>query len=500
MTITDTDTICAIATPLGRSGVGIVRISGPDCQRLSRQILGFDPKPRKAYFTEFHGPDSSIVDRGIAIYFKAPNSFTGEDILELQGHGGIFILNSILKSVLDMGCRIARPGEFSERSFINNKMDLAQVEAIADLINANTEQAAKSAFRTLEGAFSQRINELVASITELRVYLEAAIDFTDEDIDFISEGNTVEKLQTIIDQTEAVFKQARVGAILQEGIKVAIAGRPNAGKSSLLNSLSGRETAIVTDIPGTTRDTLKELIDVDGIPVHIIDTAGLRQSTDVVEQEGVRRAREVIENADLVMLVADSQLMQDESGVLDQHFAETQLPEQTLEAGRLLVVYNKIDLLESDRQPSLPFSTLDRSLDRSLDSSQDSSLDSSQENTRNSSKFIAQVMIMGRQVPSVMVSAKTDAGIDQLREQIKNMVGYTASEEGSFSARERHIRALRSACTALETANSQLLGRGNLELVAEDLRQAQNFLGEITGQVTSDDLLGQIFSTFCIGK
>ncbi|MBT8145918.1 MAG: tRNA uridine-5-carboxymethylaminomethyl(34) synthesis GTPase MnmE, partial [Gammaproteobacteria bacterium] len=352
--MTDTDTICAIATPPGRSGVGIVRISGPACQNLSRQILGFVPEPRKAYFTEFHGPDSAVIDRGIAIFFEAPNSFTGEDILELQGHGGIFILNSILKAVLDMGCRMARPGEFSERSFINNKMDLAQVEAIADLINANTEQAAKSAFRTLEGAFSDRINELVTAITELRVYLEAAIDFTDEDIDFISEGNTSQKLRKIIDQTEAVFSQARVGAILQEGIKVAIAGRPNAGKSSLLNSLSGRETAIVTDIPGTTRDTLKELIDVDGIPVHIIDTAGLRQSTDIVEQEGVRRARQVIENADLVLLVADSQLLLEKSGALDHHFAETQLPDQVLKAGRLLVVYNKIDLLKSDQQQSLP--------------------------------------------------------------------------------------------------------------------------------------------------
>jgi len=468
MTITDTDTICAIATPPGRSGIGIVRISGPACLSLSQQILGFSPEPRKAYFTDFLGTESEIIDRGIAIYFQSPNSFTGEDILELQGHGGIFILNSILKTALDMGCRMARPGEFSERSFINNKMDLTQVEAIADLISANTEQAAKSAFRTLEGAFSTRINCLVTGITELRVYLEAAIDFTDEDIDFISEGNIIVKLDTIVSQTEAVFRQARVGAILQEGINVAIAGRPNAGKSSLLNNLSGRESAIVTDIPGTTRDTLKELIDVDGIPVNIIDTAGLRKSVDIVEQEGVRRARQVIEDADLVMLVLDSQSLVNNKEMLDQLFAETQLPTEVLEVGRLLLVFNKVDLLEESLCQSLPDSD--------------------------------QATISNYKVPSVAVSAKTGEGIDQLRDEIKSMVGYTTSEEGTFSARERHIRALQTARSFLDSASAQLRGAGNLELIAEDLRQAQNSLGEITGQVTSDDLLGQIFSTFCIGK
>jgi tRNA modification GTPase len=468
MTITDTDTICAIATPPGRSGIGIVRISGPDCQSLATRLLAFSPEPRQAYFTDFHGLDGEVIDRGVALFFRAPHSFTGEDILELQGHGGIFILNSILKAALDMGCRMARPGEFSERSFLNNKMDLTQVEAIADLINANTEQAAKSAFRSLEGAFSRRVNDLVASITQLRVYLEAAIDFTDEDIDFISEGNTVEKLDQIINRTKAVFEQARVGAILQEGINVAIAGRPNAGKSSLLNSLSGRDSAIVTDIPGTTRDTLKELIDVDGIPVHVIDTAGLRASTDVVEQEGVRRARRVIEQADLVLLVLDCHSLMNNDELLEQHFAETHLPEEVLQDGKLLVVFNKKDLLTPGQARNLT--------------------------------ALCRPAINGCEIPAVAVSARTGDGVDRLRGELKHLVGFSSSEEGSFSARERHIRALLAAQDFLDSASRQLQGAGNLELVAEDLRQAQNSLGEITGTVTSDDLLGQIFSTFCIGK
>ena len=468
MTITNTDTICAIATAPGRSGIGIIRISGPSCLSLSQRILGFKPKPRKAYFAEFTDDNSEIIDKGIALYFKAPNSFTGEDILELQGHGGVFILNSLLKAVLNMGCRMARPGEFSERAFLNNKMDLTQVEAIADLINANTEQAARSAYRTLEGAFSNRINDLVASITALRVYIEAAIDFTDEDIDFISEGNIVEKLSAITSQTDAVFRQARVGAILQEGISVAIAGRPNAGKSSLLNSLSGRESAIVTDIPGTTRDTLRELIDLGGIPVHIIDTAGLRVSSDVVEQEGVRRARQVIEDADLVMLIIDSQDQLSRKESLDQLFIETGLPLTVLELNRLLVVFNKVDLLDADALKEM----------RESDT----------------------VVIGNKEIAALRVSARTGDGLDQLRTQLKHMAGLSSSEEGIFSARERHMRALQKTGDFLDSAAAQLREGGKLELVAEDLRQAQNSLGEITGQVTSDDLLGEIFASFCIGK
>jgi tRNA modification GTPase len=466
MTITDTDTICAIATPIGRSGVGIIRISGPDCGQIASRLLGFDPEPRKAYFTEFYNKDSETIDKGIALFFRSPNSFTGEDVLELQGHGGIFILNGILKAALGFGCRLARPGEFSERAFLNNKLDLIQVEAIADLINANTEQAARSAFRTLEGEFSRRIDQLVAATTELRVYLEAAIDFTDEDIDFISEGNIDDRLQQIIVQLTDVFRQARLGTILQEGISVAIAGRPNAGKSSLLNALSGKDSAIVTDIPGTTRDPLRELVDLDGIPVHIIDTAGLRSSDDIVEQEGVRRARLAIEKADLILLVVDSQVLNRSGESLLQLFQDTGLPLSVLDSGKLLVVFNKSDLLGSIRSTA-------------------------------SSELVS---INQHDLPAVSVSARTASGIDRLRDQLKQMVGFNTSEEGSFIARERHMQALERARESLERALAQLQEGASLELTAEDLRYAQNFLGEITGQHTTDDLLGQIFASFCIGK
>ena len=465
MTITNSDTISAIATPPGRSGIGIVRVSGPGCAALTERILGFKPESRKAYFTEFYDQNSESIDKGIALFFKSPNSFTGEDVLELQGHGGTFVLNRLLKVTLDLGCRVAKPGEFSERAFLNGKMDLTQIEAIADLINANTEQAARSAYRTLTGEFSRRIDELVTSITELRVYIEAAIDFTDEDIDFITQGGTVEKLQDIIEQTAAVFKQARVGTILQEGIKVAIAGHPNAGKSSLLNALSGQESAIVTDIPGTTRDTLRELIDIDGIPAHIIDTAGLRNSQDMVEQEGVKRALQAIEDSDLVLLVVDIQALKTDIDYLERLFTETRLPLSVLNNHRLQLVLNKVDLPGTEPSGS-------------------------------TEKY----QINNEDIPFVRVSAKTGLGLETLRSKLKQAVGFTTSEEGSFIARERHMRALSQARVFLDSALQQLQARNHLELVAEDLRQAQNHLGEITGKVTSDDLLGQIFSSFCIGK
>ncbi|MEZ5489951.1 MAG: tRNA uridine-5-carboxymethylaminomethyl(34) synthesis GTPase MnmE [Gammaproteobacteria bacterium] len=463
--MTNSDTISAIATPPGRSGIGIVRVSGPLCAALTELILGFKPEPRKAYFTEFFDRNSESIDKGIALFFKSPHSFTGEDVLELQGHGGTFVLNRLLKVTLDFGCRIARPGEFSERAFLNGKMDLTQIEAIADLINANTEQAARSAYRTLTGEFSRCIDELVTNITALRVFIEAAIDFTDEDIDFITQGGTEEKLQAVIAQTAAVFRQARVGTLLQEGIKVAIAGYPNAGKSSLLNALSGQESAIVTDIPGTTRDTLRELIDIDGIPAHIIDTAGLRSSQDLVEQEGIKRALRAIEDSDLVLLVVDSQALIRDKGYLERLFTETRLPLSVLKNHRLLLILNKIDLLPTA-----------------------ASVDSDRYRINN------------EEIQFVSVSAKTGLGLETLRGRLKQAVGFTSGEEGSFMARERHMRALGQAQEFLDSALMQLQARNHLELVAEDLRQAQNHLGEITGKVTSDDLLGQIFSSFCIGK
>ncbi|MBL4819831.1 MAG: tRNA uridine-5-carboxymethylaminomethyl(34) synthesis GTPase MnmE [Gammaproteobacteria bacterium] len=464
MSSTDNDTICAIATPPGKSGIGIVRVSGSSCKEIANKILGFYPNPRHAYFSNFFGKNSIIIDKGIALFFEAPNSFTGEDILELQGHGGSFILNYLLKAVIDNGARIARPGEFSERSFMNSKMDLAQLEAVADLIEASTEQAAKSALRTLDGEFSRLIDELVARILELRVYLEASIDFTEEEIDFLSQGRCIERLQSIIDLLESVLDQAKQGAILREGVTVAIAGKPNAGKSSLLNVLSGKDSAIVTDIPGTTRDVLSEVIEIDGLPVHLVDTAGLHNSRNIVEKEGIKRAHKAINAADLILLVIDAETFTVNSQTVSTIFNETALDETILSTDKLIVVFNKIDLLPQNSLPS------------------------------------SRICINDQRIHSVGVSAKTHYGIDQLRDQLKNRVGFSMTGEGHFIARERHIIALKQSREVLLSAQIQLQNSGAIELVAEDLRLAQNFLGEITGKVTSDDLLGEIFSSFCVGK
>ena len=460
----DTDTICAIATSPGKSGIGVVRVSGPCSKNIARQVLGFDPTPRHAHFSNFLNKKSEIVDQGIALFFDSPNSFTGEDVLELQGHGGSFILNSLLKTMLSHGARMARPGEFSERAFLNSKMDLAQVEAIADLIDASTEQAAKSALRTLEGLFSKIVNELVNKIIELRVFLEAAIDFTEEEIDFLSEGHTTDKLLDIIRVLENVFQQAKQGSILREGMTVAIAGKPNAGKSSLLNALSGKDSAIVTDIPGTTRDVLTELIDIDGMPVHIIDTAGLRNSQDLVEKEGIKRARKAFDEADILLLVIDANSHPCDSQSVLKHIKDTGLSISVFENSKGLVVFNKIDLMASTE--GLPKFI-----------------------TANNKKFLC-----------VNLSAKTTAGIAPLREELKNTVGFNTTEEGSFIARERHINALERTSTVLQSALNQLKINAAPELVAEDLRMAQKYLGEITGEYTNDDLLGEIFSSFCVGK
>lgn len=464
LSASDTDTICAIATPPGRSGVGIVRISGPACLTLAIQLLQFTPNPRHAHYCPFYGPEGQLLDQGIALFFPGPNSFTGEDVLELQGHGGFYVLDALLQTLLQAGARLARPGEFSERAFLNDKMDLAQAEAIADLIDSSSAEAARSALRTLQGEFSRLIENLANSIINLRVYLEAAIDFTDEEIDFLSEGRVSEKLKNIIRQLDDVIAQARQGALIREGMAVVIAGKPNAGKSSLLNALAGKDSAIVTDIEGTTRDVLSEKINIDGMPLHITDTAGLRDSTDPVEQEGIRRAMLAIEQADRVLLMIDST-----RETVDNHNLAAYLDnsifarlKDAFDTSRLTIIQNKVDLLDN-----LP------ALEPAVDSG---------------SACI------------IRLSAKQNQGVDLLKQHLKDCMGFQPAGEGGFIARRRHLDALDKTRQCLQQADLQLDNNGAAELVAEDLRHAHQRLSEITGTFTSDDLLGRIFSSFCIGK
>ncbi|MBT3531522.1 MAG: tRNA uridine-5-carboxymethylaminomethyl(34) synthesis GTPase MnmE [Gammaproteobacteria bacterium] len=466
----DTDTICAIATSPGRSGVGIVRVSGPAASDIAKHILGLTPKPRYAHYCDFLDQNQQTIDQGIALFFDNPHSFTGEDVLELQGHGGIHVLQSILSRVLNLGARLARPGEFSERSFINNKIDLLQAEAIADLIDASSQQAARSAIRTLQGEFSKKIHKLVENLVKCRVNVEAAIDFSDEDIDVLSDTRVKESIQEIESELDSTLGQAEQGALLKEGIKVVIAGKPNAGKSSLLNALSGIESAIVTDVPGTTRDVLSEEIAIDGLPVHIVDTAGLRHSEDRVEQEGIRRAQQAIEEADQILLLLDSSkldsiseeavenLLENFSLLNDKSIKELFLLENTA------IVLNKVDLIDS------------------------------------SSSSLNKLTIDNIEIPVIGLSAKNRTGLDGLREHLKMCCGYHASQESSFVARERHLLSLREAKTLIDSALQHLDSGSALELIAEDLRLAQSELGKITGEFTSDDLLGEIFSNFCVGK
>lgn len=464
LSASDTDTICAVATPPGRSGVGIVRVSGPHCRDIANKILHFTPTTRHAYYCPFHDPAGDVMDQGIALYFPGPNSFTGEDVLELQGHGGYFIMDALLNITLAAGARLARPGEFTERAFLNDKVDLAQAEAIADLIDSSSAEAAKSAMRTLQGEFSRLIDELAESITLLRVYLEAAIDFTDEEIDFLSEGRIADKLDAIIVTLDKVLEQARQGALIREGMAVVIAGKPNAGKSSLLNALAGKDSAIVTDIAGTTRDVLNEQITIDGMPLHITDTAGLRNSDDIVEQEGIRRALNAVKQADRILLVVDTgQESVDSSNIKNYLLAPgLEALSHALDTSRLTIIQNKIDL--QSKTPALMPATDDSE-------------------------------------PSIIqLSAKQGAGIDLLRQHLKDCMGFQATAEGGFIARRRHLDALRKTRECLEQARFQLSHHAAAELVAEDLRHAHRYLGEITGTVTTDDLLGRIFSSFCIGK
>ena len=448
------ETIVAQATAPGRGGIGILRVSGPKAADVAQAVLGKCPKPRMADYLPFKDADGTVLDQGIALYFKGPNSFTGEDVLELQGHGGQVVLDLLLKRILLIdGIRLARPGEFSEQAFLNDKLDLAQAEAIADLIDASSEQAARSALKSLQGEFSNKVNQLVDSVIYLRTYVEAAIDFPDEEIDFLADGKIEGHLNGIIAQLDQVRAEAKQGSILREGMKVVIAGRPNAGKSSLLNALAGREAAIVTDIAGTTRDVLREHIHLDGMPLHIIDTAGLRDATDEVERIGISRAWNEIEQADRILLMLDSSDSEQDLAKVRSEFL-AKLP-NTIP----VTLIRKADLTgETERLYEQDGYTV------------------------------------------VNLSAKTQQGVDLLREHLKQAMGYQTGIEGGFLARRRHLEALEQAAQHLQTGHVQLTQFHAGELLAEELRMVQDALSEITGQFTSDDLLTNIFSSFCIGK
>lgn len=448
------DTIVAIATAPGRGGIGIVRLSGPRALDIGQAITGRQLRPRYAHFTPFYAGDGSLLDEGVAIYFAAPNSFTGEDCVELQGHGGPVVLDSVLHTCVQHGARLADPGEFSKRAYLNDKLDLAQAEAIADLIDATSRQSARNALSSLQGQFSQRIHQLVDALTQLRIYVEAAIDFPEEEIDFLSDGNIARQLSAVRSDLRDLLQHSQQGVLLREGIRVAIAGRPNAGKSSLLNALVERNAAIVTDIEGTTRDVLREYIQLDGLPLHLIDTAGLRSNPDEVERIGIERAQAEFAQADRILLVVD--VNREPELELEKIWPSFigELPDLT----KLTVVANKIDQgTESSR------------------------------------------IDPGPHYPRIYLSAQEGDGLDLLKQHLKAIAGYTGAGEGSFTARRRHLDALERAQEFLDKAELQLR-HGAGELVAEDLRASQQALGEITGQVTADDLLGKIFSSFCIGK
>lgn len=451
-----TDTIAAQATATGRAGVGIIRVSGPAAKTVAQALLGKVPTARKADYLPFRDVDNQVLDQGIALYFPGPNSFTGEDVLELQGHGGPVLLDLLLQRILALpGVRIARPGEFSERAFLNDKLDLTQAEAIADLIDASSAQAARSAMQSLQGEFSKKIHALVEKVIYLRMYVEAAIDFPDEEIDFLSDGKVAGDLAAIINDLSQVQKQATQGSILREGMKVVIAGRPNAGKSSLLNALAGREAAIVTDIAGTTRDVLREHIHIDGMPLHIIDTAGLREATDKVEQIGIERAWQEILQADRVLFMVDSTTTTATSPAeIWPEFIE-RLPASL----GVTVIRNKTDLTGESIGADLSSTT-----------------------------------------PVFRLSAKDSQGIDALRDHLKACMGFEGNMEGSFIARRRHLDALERALEHLNIGEIQLHNHMAGEILAEELRLTQQHLNEITGEFSSDDLLGRIFSSFCIGK
>ncbi len=455
MLVNSSDVIAALITPPGRGGVGIVRLSGSNLEHFFDGLLGFTPTPRFAHYQPFLTADGEPIDRGIVLYFPAPDSYTGEYVLELQGHGGPVVMDCLLRRAIELGARQARPGEFSERAFLNGKMDLTQVEAVADLIDAGSEQAARGAIKTLQGQFSRRVTQLLEHLIELRVYVEAAIDFPEEEIDFLSDGKVESGLRGLNDQLQELLASVTQGALLREGISVVIAGKPNAGKSSLLNALSGLDTAIVTDVPGTTRDVLREQITIDGMPLHIIDTAGLRATDDAVERKGIERAEDEIKRADQILFLVDASKAFDLSA--DNIFPQGEADFSRAE--NLTFVLNKTD-------------------------------------TSAYAGFQAQQS----KHPVIEISARTGSGLAELKQHLKKCAGYVSAGEGLFSARRRHISALNQTQDCIALALQQLLTAGAGELIAEDLKQAQQVLGSITGDFTSDDLLGEIFSSFCVGK
>ncbi|KAF0812252.1 tRNA modification GTPase MnmE [Andreprevotia sp. IGB-42] len=438
-------TIAAVATAPGRGGVGVIRVSGRGLDALLAGLIGRALTPRHAHFARFKAADGQVIDEGIALYFPGPNSFTGEDVLELQGHGGPVVLKMLLARCTELGARHAEPGEFSKRAFLNGKLDLAQAEAIADLIDAQSEAAARSALKSLDGAFSREVHALVEQLINLRMLVEATLDFPEEDIDFLEAADARGKLHGLQRQLQQVFGTATQGKLLREGAHIVLIGQPNVGKSSLMNALAGEDIAIVTDIAGTTRDTVRELIQLDGVPVHIIDTAGLRETDDVVEKIGIERTWAAVEKADLALLLLDSR----EGVTVHDSDILARLPA----ALPVLRVFNKIDL---------------------------------------TGEVAGEVA-----ADEVHVSAKGGIGIAELRHKLLERVGWQGSEDGVFIARERHLDAIRRAQANLLSADAAYV---QIELFAEELRLAQNALSEITGAFTPDDLLGVIFSRFCIGK
>ncbi len=444
------DTIAAIATAQGKGGIGVVRVSGALTKDVACGILGKVPALRRASYCDFVDEDGGILDQGVALFFSGPHSFTGEDVLELQGHGGPAVLQLVLRRCLDLGARLAQPGEFTQRAFLNDKLDLAQAESVADLIDATSTEGARSAIRSLKGEFSAAVHRIVEELIHLRVLVEAMLDFPEEDVDAVDVERRDALLGNVQAQVERTLEAARQGSLLREGAHVVIVGRPNVGKSSLLNRLAGEDVALVSDVPGTTRDVIRQGIQIRGVPLHLMDTAGLRESEDAVESMGIERAKQTLHRADLILFVADASegLTTQDEGIL------ASLPPDIPKIN----VFNKADLL---REGGLM--------------SRETALENA----------------------NVRVSAKVGTGLDRLRERVLEMVGWRDLESGTFMARERHLHALARAQSHLRQARAVL---GRPELFAEELRQAQQALGEITGEFTSDDLLGEIFSKFCIGK